>query len=103
MPLFKLVPGVATSSDGLACAKLGGLPAPLLARAKEVMDLLEAGKPIAPAACVAGSSGGGTGLASVMGPGSASEELIALFLETPSFGTCDDASINRLMELVLEL
>lgn len=96
VPLFKLVPGVATSSDGLACAKLGGLPAPLLARAHEVMGLLEQGKPIHPAASVNQGGGGAIGV----GPGSVGHDLLTLFLESPAFTDADDAALATFKSLV---
>ena len=42
--LHEVVPGSADRSYGLAVAKLAGLPAPVIARAKEVLARLEAGK-----------------------------------------------------------
>jgi len=96
VPLFKLVPGVATSSDGLACAKLGGLPAPLLDRAREVMTLLEQGRPIHPVASV--QSGGGGGI--LLGPGSVGHDILTLFLETDSFTEAGDGIIGTLKSLV---
>ena len=48
VPLFTLVPGIAKSSDGLACAKLGNLPSRLIRRSREVMNLVNSGRPIRP-------------------------------------------------------
>ena len=42
--LHEVAPGAADRSYGLAVAKLAGLPAPVIARAKEVLTRLEAGK-----------------------------------------------------------
>jgi DNA mismatch repair protein MSH5 len=98
VPLFKLVCGVATSSDGLACAKLGGLPEPLLHRAREVMDLLQAGKPITPAPALQGAGG-----ALALGPGSAGHDLLTLFLDTFSFADADEALLAQFKDLVLAL
>ena len=42
--LHEVVPGAADRSYGLAVAKLAGLPRPVIARAKEVLARLEAGK-----------------------------------------------------------
>ena len=98
VPLFKLIPGVATSSDGLACAKLGGLPAPLLARARMVMNTLEQGKPITAADSVA-SAGGAQSLA----PGSVGSNLLDLFLGTSSFEDVDDSTIGHFKALVAAL
>jgi DNA mismatch repair ATPase MutS len=46
VPLFKLKPGVAKSSHGIACAKEGGLDEAVLQRAKELLPLVEAGQPL---------------------------------------------------------
>jgi hypothetical protein len=40
VPLFKLAPGVTGTSHGLACARKGGLPEPVLQRAAELMRLM---------------------------------------------------------------
>jgi DNA mismatch repair ATPase MutS len=40
VPLFKLAPGVTGTSHGLACARKGGLPEPVLQRAAELMQLM---------------------------------------------------------------
>ena len=42
--LHEVAPGAADRSYGLAVAKLAGLPAPVIARAKAVLTKLEAGK-----------------------------------------------------------
>lgn len=94
VPLFKLVPGIATSSDGLACAKLGGLPDVLLERAHEIMTLLEQGRPIAPAAAIKTAS------AQSYGPGSIGHELLSLFLETPSFVDAEPGVIAVFKDLI---
>jgi len=98
VPLFKLVPGVATSSDGLACAKLGGLPAPLLDRAREIMELLEQGKPITAVAAAGDASG-----AQALGPGSVGRDILDLFLATPSFASADGALLAKFKGLVTAL
>jgi len=98
VPLFKLVCGVATSSDGLACAKLGGLPEPLLHRAQEVMDLLESGKPITPTPELQGSCG-----ALALGPGTAGYDLLTLFLDTPKFADAEEALLTQFKIFVLAL
>jgi len=48
-PLFKLVPGHAASSYGLACASKAGVPAPVLRRAAAVTAALRSNSPIMPA------------------------------------------------------
>jgi len=93
VPLFKLIPGVATSSDGLACAKLGGLPAPLIGRAHEIMALLEQGRPITPAVDVCNGS-------QTYGPGSAGNQLLCLFLDTLSFNDADDDHLAAFKSLI---
>ncbi|HEX7878245.1 MAG TPA: DNA mismatch repair protein MutS, partial [Candidatus Eisenbacteria bacterium] len=42
--LHKIVPGAADRSYGIQVARLAGLPDPVLARAREVLELLEAGR-----------------------------------------------------------
>ena len=47
--LYKLVSGHAAPSYGLHCARLAGVPPPVVARAADVLRSLEAGEPLAPA------------------------------------------------------
>ncbi len=47
-PLFQLESGVATSSAGLACAKLSGVKAAVLDRAKEIVNAMRAGNRVKP-------------------------------------------------------
>lgn len=45
-PLFRLVPGRAAKSYGIACARLAGVPEGVLARAGAVTAALESGAPV---------------------------------------------------------
>ena len=45
-PLFRLVPGRAAKSYGLACARMAGMPEGVLARAAAVTSALESGSPV---------------------------------------------------------
>ena len=101
VPLFTLVPGVAKSSDGLACAKLGNLPTRLINRSREVMHLMHSGKQIQPlkskARGDAGDGGGGTALSS---SNAVAEQLLHLFLETDEpFESIDESSVQTLAKL----
>lgn len=46
VPLFKLEKGVASSSDGLLCAKMAGLESPVLLRGAEILSAIQKGKSI---------------------------------------------------------
>ena len=46
VPLFKLSRGVASSSDGLLCAKMAGLEPTVMARAEEILSAIKGGKSI---------------------------------------------------------
>lgn len=47
-PLFKLAPGVADSSAGIACAKLAGLNSSVILRASEIVQALKRGSQLQP-------------------------------------------------------
>lgn len=97
IPLFKLVRGVATSSDGLKCAKLGDLPAPILDRAREVMNLLEQGRQIQPSPSVHQA------YSDPLCVGSVGREFLTMFLETPSFADADDSLLAAFKALAQSL
>jgi DNA mismatch repair ATPase MutS len=99
VPLFKLVPGVATSSDGLACARLGGLPNELIERARQVMQNLEKGIPISPVQTISNAGG----VTHQLDQGTPAFDLLQLFLNTSSFTEASDGLIAKFKSLTQKL
>jgi len=48
IPLFKLELGVASSSDGLLCAKMAGIPKSIICRSEEILHAVKTGESIKP-------------------------------------------------------
>ena len=82
VPLFILKPGVASSSDGLGCARYGGLPEELLQRAQVIMEQLDKGLPITPLEAMQGTGS------------SACKSLVRGFLDEVSWQGASTESFN---------
>ncbi|CAM9928524.1 unnamed protein product [Ascophyllum nodosum] len=93
-PLFKLVPGVTSTSYGIACAEFAGIPPDVLDRAREVVRLEDKGWPIQP------RSAGNRERGRVTAASSQVQNALKLFLTPPggsSWQHAPDSLVDSLL------
>ena len=102
VPLFKLVPGVATSSDGLACAKLANVPTRTIRRSREVLDAIQSDTPLKRIEFKSESSLEGEDALSNSDTSTneIADELLRVFLSVEEpFESCDEESVQNLTRM----
>ena len=102
VPLFKLVPGVATSSDGLACAKLANVPNRIIRRSCEVLDAMQNDTPLKRIEFISEISLEGEETLSNSGTSTneIADELLRVFLSVEEpFGSRNEKSVQNLTRM----
>lgn len=89
VPLFKLEKGVASSSDGLVCAKMAGLRPDVLGRSEELLDAIKAGKSVSRLDSVSHT---------VQDEGTIS--LLTEFLENEAWASASEEDIHSFIKMV---
>jgi hypothetical protein len=95
VPLFKLAPGHAASSYGLACAAKAGMLPDVVRRAHDVTEQLRTHAPVEPIAAVIGGTRGGTGCAELA--------VAKALLEVQDWQLRDVSELQRAMALLRAL
>ena len=91
VPLFKLEKGVASSSDGLICAKMAGLRPDVLRRSEELLNAIKAGKSVSPL----------DSASDIVEDGKA-VRVLTEFLEKEDWATASEQEIDSFIKMVEE-
>mmetsp|Transcript_1839 Transcript_1839/g.2645 ORF Transcript_1839/g.2645 Transcript_1839/m.2645 type:complete len:109 (+) Transcript_1839:1354-1680(+) len=95
VPLFKLMDGVANSSAGLVCAKMGGVDQSIVERAKEILNVLKGGK------CPVGPIPSNLNSNSVLQP--SGKAALRFFLSVKSWADASDEDLKLLQQKIMRM
>ena len=98
VPLFRLEEGVANSSAGLVCARMGGVKRSVVNRASEILGALKDGTPVQPMADITNDDDRDE---SILEP--AAKSALRAFLGTDSWSTASNEEVAALQELIVKM